>query len=156
MRAQVGQGIVESLHVEPALSTSQLFAVESRAPGLSAAPFGVAATPGSVDEQAPHDPDGDREKVAPIAPLGAVLFHKPQVDLMDERFGVEGRAASLFRQLATGDPLQVFIDGGDGVWHGSVVSLAMTGQDASDRALRIQAGRRHRRRFMGASRARTG
>ena len=59
----------------------------------------VVSGPGEIHEHAAHQASRHREKVRAILPLHSTNIHQPEVDLVDERGGLEHVARTLARHV---------------------------------------------------------
>ena len=59
----------------------------------------IVSGPGEIHEHAAHQASGHREKVRAILPLDATNIHQPEVDLVDERGGLEHVVRALARHM---------------------------------------------------------
>ena len=79
---------------------------------------------GKVNENAPHQPRADREEVGAILPTHVLELHQPQVDLVDERRGLQ-RVTFIFPgHLAARQAVQFVVDQGRQVLQGGLVPVS--------------------------------
>ena len=62
-----------------------------------------------VDEHPAHQAGGHREKVRAILPLDPMNINQPEIDLVDERGGLEDMAWTLTGHVSLGDAPQLAV-----------------------------------------------
>jgi probable LLM family oxidoreductase len=75
----------------------------------------AAAVPGQPDtrvihQEEPHGVAGKSEEVGAVGPVGPVLPHQSEVDLVNQRGGGESLARTVPLQALRGEPAQIFVD----------------------------------------------
>ena len=63
-----------------------------------------------IDQDAPHDPSTDCEKMSAVLPVCVFLPHQLQISFVDKRGAVEGVILPLTPQLPVGDLAQLRVD----------------------------------------------
>jgi hypothetical protein len=76
----------------------------------AAATLCIRVTPRVIDQNAPHDLRGDREKVRTIGPVDVPLIDQANVGFVDEGGGLECVTSSLPAHVAAREAMQFFID----------------------------------------------
>ena len=82
----------------------------------------VLSGPGEIHEHAPHEASGHREKVRAILPLHPTNIHQPEVDLVDERGGLENVVRTLARHVPLRKAPQLAVHEREQPLHGSGVA----------------------------------
>ena len=82
----------------------------------------VVPRPGEVDEHAAHQPGGHREEVRAILPLDAADINQLEVDLVDERGGLEHVIRALAGHVPPGDALEFAVHKREQFLDGPVVA----------------------------------
>ena len=89
------------------LATAQVLV--ERDPLERAAALLILSRAGEVDEHPAHQAGGHREEVGAILPLDAADIDQPEVDLVDERGGLEHVVGTLAGHVPLGDPAQLVV-----------------------------------------------
>ena len=84
--------------------------------------FWLFARPGEIDEHAAHQPGGHREEVRAILPLDPPDINQPEVDLVDERGGLEHVVRTLAGHVPLRDASQLAVDEREQLLDGPVVA----------------------------------
>lgn len=79
-------------------------------PNRVAAPLGGAPTAGVVDRDLPHGGGGHRHQVSAVVDLEVLGADEPEIGLVNQSRGSEGRIPSASPELAAGDPAQLVIN----------------------------------------------
>jgi hypothetical protein len=126
---------VERQHVDRIGTVDGRFvAGEGDALPFSAALLG-AAQPRLVDQDPPHHPGRDSEKVGAVAPFHLPLIDQPDVRLVNECRRLEGVTGRFAKHIRRGHAAKVVIYQRHEVFQGLTASVAPLDQQFSDRGL---------------------
>jgi hypothetical protein len=87
-------------------------------------PFFGLASPGVIDENAPHHSCGYGEKVGPAFPVNAILVDQSDVNLMDQISGLKAARLRLADHSMRCQPVQLAVDKREQLVFNSPVSFA--------------------------------
>jgi len=106
---KVVQRVVQSDELQAPVAGRVEVLVETQDDGAAAAFFAMRGTR-VIDQDAPHDPSTDCEKMSAVLPVCVFLPHQLQISFVDKRGAVEGVILPLTPQLPVGDLAQLRVD----------------------------------------------